>query len=481
MRRPRIRPRAILGFAALALLLVVSACVTGSGQDPTPSPRPLPTDTPTPTQVPTSTPDRQVFRRPTPQPSSQPASPPASTPTTEPNAEPTATPISAPTLEPQLRALLLEIERRVVEERGLSDTAASERRIVTKDELLQILKERRAEDEDAKEDEITQALLVTVGLLEEGDDLAQLRLELSADQIAGFFDLESGELNIVSDADSFRALEEWTYAHEYAHALQQGTFDLKATREALEDDSEASAAFTALVEGDATLVATRYTIEFLNLRDLQVQASESSGDSLEEAPLVLREGLLFPYTAGLQFVLALFLQGGWAAVDAAYGDPPKSTEQILHPDKYLAREAPLTVSLPEIAPALGEGWEQAKVESFGEFDLAILLRTHLSESAARLGADGWGGDRYAFLRNGADAVFVDLIRWDTPGDATEFFEAYVDWLERQDADLAASDAAIDATTPGRRHVVRLAGSETLVVIATDPTLPGRILPLFPGF
>ena len=489
--RHNFRNLAAFTSLVMAAALAVSACVSDRGPAPTPSPRPLPSPTsaaPPPTATPaprvtptrgqtpgptaTSTPRVTLTRGQTPGPTATPAAAPS----------PEATTLPAPTLAPEVLALLAEIERRVVEERGLNEAKEAQRRIVSKDELRRMLGEQFKEEEDLEEMEITQALLITVGLLEEGQDLRQLLIDLRAGQVAGQFNLETGELNIVSEGE-FGILEEWTYAHEYAHALQQGTFDILHKRESVEDDSEASAALTALIEGDATLLAALYTTKYLSFQELSRAAAEA-GDSegLDEAPLVLRESLFFPYTAGVSFTVSLFQQGGWSAINQAYADPPVTTEQILHPEKYTAREGPLEVTLPEIAPSLGEGWELADEETFGEFDLTLLLRLHISDGDAQRAAAGWGGDRYAFLRGPeGQAAFVDHIRWDTPQDAEEFFEAYEESLERQGAVVAGGDTALDASTDDRVHVLRLKVGETLLIIATEPGLAERILPLFDGF
>ncbi|MDQ3755458.1 MAG: hypothetical protein M3371_12110, partial [Acidobacteriota bacterium] len=111
----------------------------------------------------------------------------------------------------------------------------------------------------------------------------------------------------------------------------------------------------------------------------------------------------------------------------AYKDLPQSTEQILHPEKYFAREAPLKVELPDIARALGNGWQRLDYDVNGEWSYYLLLDEFLkSPAASREAAAGWGGDRYAVYENaktGAVVVAQQSV-WDTPDDAREFFDAY---------------------------------------------------------
>ena len=64
---------------------------------------------------------------------------------------------------------------------------------------------------------------------------------------------------------------------------------------------------------------------------------------MDRTPAILRDTLTFPYTSGLTYVQAAQAAGGWPAVDAFFKTMPESTEQILHPDKYTAHEAPVKV------------------------------------------------------------------------------------------------------------------------------------------
>jgi hypothetical protein len=122
-------------------------------------------------------------------------------------------------------------------------------------------------------------------------------------------------------------------------------------------------------------------------------------------------------------VLRLVTQGGYAAVDAAFADPPDSTEQILHPDKYLTREAPVEVKVPAgITAKLGAGWSQVGQDTLGEAILRIWLKiggaTPLDANKA---AAGWGGDRLALYRGPSGELVVVLVtEWDSIGDAEEF-------------------------------------------------------------
>ncbi len=74
-------------------------------------------------------------------------------------------------------------------------------------------------------------------------------------------------------------------------------------------------------------------------------------------PLAGRDGY-FPYYEGLLFVEYLYERGNWAEVNKAYENLPLSSEQILHPDKYIQGEQPIEVAPFALESALGEGWRE---------------------------------------------------------------------------------------------------------------------------
>jgi hypothetical protein len=82
---------------------------------------------------------------------------------------------------------------------------------------------------------------------------------------------------------------------------------------------------------------------------------------LDQAPRVIRESLLFPYQEGLNWTRALYKEGGWSQVSQAFTNLPQSTEQIMHPEKYLAHEAPVKVTLPDITNFLNASGQRSEV------------------------------------------------------------------------------------------------------------------------
>jgi hypothetical protein len=182
-------------------------------------------------------------------------------------------------------------------------------------------------------------------------------------------------------------------------------------------------------------------------------------------PPILRESMLFPYIQGLTFVQGLQASGGWSAVNDAFEDPPASTEQILHPEKYTAAEAPIAVALPkDLAASLGSGWKVAFEDSFGEFQLAVWLRgnTAIGAGGANDAAAGWGGDRIAVVE-GPDGAWGVVLRtaWDSAADAAAF--------EAAATPLVAKLASPGSVLPGA------GGTERWVVVGSDAATLGRVV------
>ena len=160
--------------------------------------------------------------------------------------------------------------------------------------------------------------------------------------------------------------------------------------------------------------------DFLELSELLDQVLAAQED-LPESPYFLQRSLEFPYNEGAVFVGILNQMGGFAAVDAVFNELPRSTEQVLHPEKYFDKEPPVELDIPD--DAMGAGWSVQAENVLGEFFLRTWLEALGSDSAAAAAA-GWGGDAYAVFDNGSgDFALGVLTDWDTDEDAREFIVA----------------------------------------------------------
>jgi len=147
----------------------------------------------------------------------------------------------------------------------------------------------------------------------------------------------------------------------------------------------------------------------------------------------LRENLQFPYVYGVGFAQAVLKNSSWRGLDNAYEQLPASTEQIIHPEKFIARDNPVKIEMPDLARSLQGSWKQSDADVNGEFGYQVLLGEFISKRAARDAAAGWGGDRYGFYENKAtgESMLIQYTTWDSANDAKEFFDAYSERNEKR--------------------------------------------------
>lgn len=459
-------------FVLLFAGLLLTGCSNILSDDATFTPPPRSTVTPT-----AGTDDQDDPTATTPPAASATARPEDATATETERADPTATDEPEPTTEatetpgdgsgdPRV-AQLEQIQAEVEQVRELPATSEINEAIIDRDQLRANLAVVLEEDYPPADAAIDATWLWLLRLTDDpGLDLYQLQLDLLSEQVVGYYDPDTKELFLVTEGDELTPGDKVTMAHEIVHALQDQHFDLVVMQDnAL--DADYDLALTALIEGDATLAMTDYLIDFMSLEEqLQFLADSleaGSTDVLDNAPRYISEGLTFPYDAGLAFVQALYDQGGWQAVDAAFQNPPTSSEQILHPEKFLtsARDQPLVVELPDLSATLGRGWTPTYGDALGEWDLGILLEENGVAEGTEL-AEGWGGAWFDLYQNGEQALTVLGTRWDGDTDAAEF----ADGLRASfDGDTPDGD---DSWSDGTRFFTLIEqGDAVLLVSGTD--------------
>lgn len=309
----------------------------------------------------------------------------------------------------------------------------------TRDEIEASIIRDLDESTPPEEFEASQKTLVKMGLIGKDFQLRNYIVKLLREQVAGYYEPKTKEFYLAA----WLPLSEQkkVMAHELVHALQDQHFDLRRFEKWPKGDSDAELAAHALVEGEATLVMIQYDLEQSGMRgidmtrigsltDRLIEADSTSEDPnypvLSAAPNVLRENLQFPYVYGAGFAQAVLKNGSWRGLDNVYQQLPASTEQIIHPEKYLARENPVKIEIPALVTLFGQGWKQSDADVNGEFGYQVILSEFIPRSAARAAATGWGGDRYAFYENKATgkSALIQYTTWDSADDAKEFFDAY---------------------------------------------------------
>jgi hypothetical protein len=423
--------------------------------------------------------------------------------------QPSSTSTPAPLALPQLPTLAVTenlppdvanqmdtIQDQVIQIRRLIPTHALLRATLSDSQLREQVTQDFFKDytrENASDDVLELSLL---GLLEPGFDLYDLYIDLYSEQVAGYYDPKTKEMFVVQ-GNQFGGLQRMNYAHEFTHALQDQVYDLqdglKLKDELCKQSSEYCNAVRALIEGDATFTEQLWFIEDASQNDrLDVQDFYGSYKSpvFDSAPAYLKKDFLFPYKQGMEFVQSLYDRDGYAAVDAAFKNPPRDTEQVLHPDLYPASQ-PAQISLPDFLPALGNGWREVDRNMLGEWSTYLVLSSgadlkyQLPDSQARPASAGWGSDSLVVYRQGATQAGALVLRsnWDTPKDAGEFWRALQDYAKKRwGAPTRSATGRLQwDNTPNGAVIIGQNTSGTLLLIAPDTAAAVKLLDLMPEF
>ena len=318
-------------------------------------------------------------------------------------------------------------------------------------------------------------------------DYEAAEYQLLQDQLAGYYEPADGTMYMASDLGDEEA--EATLAHELVHALQDQRWDLERRSTYRAGEGDRSEAVSALAEGDATSAMFDVMIEraapgrgktAIDLPDevfaQQIRDGMSQGPGAN-SPRVMRASLAAPYIYGTLFVHALRRRGGWPAVDRAWDDAPVTSEQIMHPEKWLAHEPAIAVAAPTFA-ALGDGWSVADEDSEGELGTRIAFEEWMDAKTAAAASAGWGGDRGVLVENADRAAFAWRLRYDPDrGKDDRTRHAYALVSKALDGSLGASQArdgdfvCRERADRGPLAVAR-AGADLVFVMGPARTTPG---------
>ncbi|HZE35121.1 MAG TPA: ImmA/IrrE family metallo-endopeptidase [Candidatus Eisenbacteria bacterium] len=250
--------------------------------------------------------------------------------------------------------------------------------------------------------------MVAWGVLPAEYDLQRLFLDLLEEQVSAYYD-PLGKVMVVGDwlpPEQQRA----ALMHELVHALQDRELSIDAFIAPDPGHGDRLLTRQALIEGEAValtfdLLLKPQGTDISRLPDLSMTqglvATSAGGPVIDKAPKFVRDLLLFPYVEGLGFIYQFRKRQPWAAMSAIYKDPPRSTSQILHPEKYFdTREDPLPVTIPDLSRLL-PAIQLVSEDDLGEFSLGAVLALHLGDTEGLRAALGWRGDRYRIWEDAA--------------------------------------------------------------------------------
>jgi len=351
--------------------------------------------------------------------------------------------------------------------------------MVSREQVEKYIEDKFKDDIDRIRFERSELVLKKFGLLPRTFDLHNFLVKLLGEQVAGYYDENTKTINLLDWVQL--DMQKPVMAHELTHALQDQSFNLgkmlKKDEEiekrgpedfnALIKIDEASSCRTAVLEGQAMIVLVDYILapagrsveDSPKFVDMMQASMDKRGESplFDNAPLLLREELVFPYSHGMKFIQELLMAGGKKlAYNGVLTHMPETTREILEPKEYLAGRRVPVLLLPDMG-FLKKDFEPFDAGAMGEFDVEILLKQYANEETAKRLSPEWrGGAYYAAGRKGSkppspnSTGHIGLIyvsRWSSDKVAQEFAHIYASALSSHYSKVEHAPAA--AANPGR--------------------------------
>jgi hypothetical protein len=303
---------------------------------------------------------------------------------------------------------------------GLSFRGPTTSAMRSKEELQEFLLQKLGQEFPPDRQEGVEAVYRLLGLVPDTLDLKAFLLELFSEQVAGYYDPEASTLYGMRGADP--AALRFVLAHELVHALQHQYLPVDSIMRRQNDADQQTAAH-AILEGHATIASILVFLPdpgmvrqpgFWEMAREQVRSGTASMAVFSRAPLVFREGMIFPYLSGAEFMRWWDSTHGEGRLPSV-AELPRSSEQILHPDRYAQGDAPVPVRFGEDAEApLFE-------DTLGELEIQVLATVLRGGGEVLTGTPiGWGGDRFRVYRTAAGPALVWYTVWDDEASAARF-------------------------------------------------------------
>jgi PGF-CTERM protein len=295
----------------------------------------------------------------------------------------------------------------------------------------------------------------------EDEDAISTFSSTRTETIGGFYNYADDRIVIVSENTTTPKMDEVTLSQELFHALQDQTLRVSYDRSTREELN----AGLGIIEGDGNLVDRRYQQRCEAEWDCLLPEDAGGGGNAD-----INWGVYLtqfqPYSDGPKFVRGIQDEGGWEAVNDVYENPPETTEQVIHPEKY-PDEGASDISFADTSseawtiPDLGDG--SVDYATFGEAGLAaMMIRPVYASSGSATpvvgprdffnytaggqvsefdplnygleATDGWGNDRlYPYVTDESattnETGYVWKTVWDSSRDASEFDDAYRQLLD----------------------------------------------------
>ncbi|MFP4343113.1 MAG: hypothetical protein ACLFU8_00335 [Anaerolineales bacterium] len=251
------------------------------------------------------------------------------------------------------------------------------------------------------------------------EEETRLDVVSQAEETAALYMPRERQLYLRRDWEDSEEVLRTQVAYGYAHALPEQYGDLQRLR--AEASLDHRLALDALAQGDALLTLWRYA---------DVQPGSRRAKALTEmvAAAVLPrwqgenptlEALArLPMELGSEFAAAIYETEGSQAMEEIMVRPPRTTEQLLHPERY--GEGGAFTLLEPVAAEMAAGWEITQSWTVGQALMHFTLETWAGGTLTRT-LDGWDGDLLQLWVGPEDE---EVLLWQTRWDSREQAEAF---------------------------------------------------------
>jgi hypothetical protein len=308
----------------------------------------------------------------------------------------------------------------------------------------------------ARERQVLQYMLETTTLVRPRQNVRRHAAQVLARQCYGFYDAETDTIWLNRNSKKWGDfVVRMLMVGPLAQAIDEQYFGVSKLSAKRRGNHDALFAIGALREGAAAGMAQQWAVqerkkrtmpELVRVRKFEDARNRTCFESTRYFSSRMAMGLM-----GLHFLtqgkgsaaLMPHIPVGFARnAERAYKDPPRSSEQILHPEKYWdRRDPPVELTDPrdfESRLARRFALEILRRDTLGEFYCAILARPSFSrirpEQMRKLvttprywtlpAGEGWGGDQLFVVEKNGKRGITWITWWDSEKDASEFHQAY---------------------------------------------------------
>lgn len=328
-------------------------------------------------------------------------------------------------------------------------------RIISKDEFRHQVESRMKGSSNNKEVRAEELTLKMFGFIPQDFNLAKETVELVSEQAAAYYDYSKKRL-FVLDSTTEGTEQRVALVHELAHALADQQHPLGKYLKKGSPDDDGATAREAVMEGQATWLTWAYVSKRNGgkaevSKEMIEKLTDNSGAGgsdfpvFSKEPLYLRESLVFPYDEGMKFQDAVYHDLGRKSFDEIFNRPPRSTQQILHPKKYIEDEKPADVEPPALGEEVRKQFRVLNDGSVGELDHSMLLRQWVGDKEGRAAAAHWRGGAFRLYEHKREKypVLTYASEWSTPEAARQFFELYQRVMKGKWKEMEITERAAD--------------------------------------